>query len=73
MTHLAGHPTHPAPAVYSRLGNMMIMIAFITTNSGLVPLIEGLCAQILCFCGFEHQSQKQRSTRPGHGDHIEMP
>jgi len=27
----------------------MMMIAFITTNSGLVPLIEGLCAQILCF------------------------
>jgi len=24
----------------------MIMIAFITINSGLVPLIEGLCAQI---------------------------
>jgi len=28
------------------------MIAFITINSGLVPLIEGLCAQILYF-GFE--------------------
>jgi len=25
---------------------MMMMIAFITINSGLVPLIEGLCAQI---------------------------
>jgi len=25
-----------------------MMIAFITINSGLVPLIEGLCAQILC-------------------------
>ena len=25
----------------------MMMIAFITINSGLVPLIEGLCAQIL--------------------------
>ena len=25
---------------------MMMMIAFITTSSGLVPLIEGLCAQI---------------------------
>ena len=24
----------------------MMMIAFITINSGLVPLIEGLCAQI---------------------------
>jgi hypothetical protein len=28
---------------------MMMMIAFSTTNSGLVPLIEGLCAQILYF------------------------
>jgi len=28
---------------------MMMMIAFITINSGLVPLIEGLCAQILYF------------------------
>jgi len=27
----------------------MMMIAFITINSGLVPLIEGLCAQILYF------------------------
>ena len=27
----------------------MRMIAFITMNSGLVPLIEGLCAQILYF------------------------
>jgi len=26
---------------------IMMMIAFVTTNSGLVPLIEGLCAQIL--------------------------
>jgi len=26
---------------------MMMMIALITTNSALVPLIEGLCAQIL--------------------------
>ena len=26
---------------------MMMMIAFITIISGLVPLIEGLCAQIL--------------------------
>jgi len=25
-----------------------MMIAFITINSGLVPLIEGLCAQIFC-------------------------
>jgi len=25
----------------------MMMIAFITINSGLVPLIEGLCNQIL--------------------------
>jgi len=25
----------------------MMMIAFININSGLVPLIEGLCAQIL--------------------------
>jgi len=29
--------------------NLMMMIAFITINSGLVPLIEGLCAQILYF------------------------
>ena len=28
---------------------MMMMIAFITINSGLVPLIEGLRAQILYF------------------------
>jgi len=27
----------------------MMMIAFITINGGLVPLIEGLCAQILYF------------------------
>jgi len=27
------------------IGVSMIMIAFITVNSGLVPLIEGLCAQ----------------------------
>jgi len=27
----------------------MMMIAFITVNSVLVPLIEGLCAQILYF------------------------
>jgi len=25
----------------------MMMIAFITINSGVVPLIEGLCAQVL--------------------------
>jgi len=28
---------------------MMMMIAFITRNSGLVPLIEGLCAQLFNF------------------------
>jgi len=28
---------------------MMMMIAFITIKSGLVPLIEGLYAQIFCF------------------------
>jgi len=28
---------------------MMKIIAFITINSGLVPFIEGLCAQILYF------------------------
>jgi len=28
---------------------LMTMIAFITMKSGLVPLIEGLCAQILRF------------------------
>jgi len=27
-------------------GNAMMMIAFITIKSSLVPLIEGLCAQI---------------------------
>jgi len=27
----------------------MMMIAFITINGGLLPLIEGLCAQILYF------------------------
>ena len=31
---------------------MMIMIAFITIKSGLVPLIQGLCAQI-CYFRFE--------------------
>ena len=30
----------------------MMMISFITINSGLVPLIEGLCSQIMTF-GFE--------------------
>jgi len=30
----------------------MMMIAFITMNGGLVPLIEGRCTQILYF-GFE--------------------
>jgi len=28
---------------------MMMMIAFISIERGLVPLIEGLCAQILYF------------------------
>ena len=28
---------------------MIMVIAFITINGGLVPLIEGLCAQILYF------------------------
>jgi len=28
---------------------MMMLIALVTINSGLVPLIEGLCAQILFF------------------------
>jgi len=28
---------------------MMMMISFITINSGFVPLIESLCAQILYF------------------------
>jgi hypothetical protein len=28
---------------------MMMITAFITINSGLVPLVEGLCAQILYF------------------------
>jgi len=31
---------------------MMKMIAFISINSGLVPLIDGLCSQIMTF-GFE--------------------
>ena len=30
----------------TREGGMMMMIAFITMNSGLVLLIEGICAQI---------------------------
>jgi len=30
-------------------GRKMMTIAYITINSGLVPLIEGLCAQILYF------------------------
>jgi len=29
--------------------SMLMMIAFTTIKSGLVPLIEGLCAQILYF------------------------
>jgi len=36
----------------SRVTNLMMMIAFITMNGGLVPLIESLCPQILYF-GFE--------------------
>jgi len=31
------------------LPQVMMMITFITINSGLVPLIDGLCAQILYF------------------------
>jgi len=31
---------------------MIMMIAYITIKSGLVPLIEGLCAQT-CYFGFE--------------------
>jgi len=31
------------------LSLMIMMIAFITINSGLVPLIEGLCAEVLYF------------------------
>ena len=34
--------------IYAGLRVLMI-VAFITINSGLVPLMEGLCAQILCF------------------------
>jgi len=30
---------------------MMMMIAFSTIKSGLVPLIEGLCAQIILYFG----------------------
>ena len=36
-------------ALQSLFEEMMMMIAFITINSGVVPLIEGLCAQILFF------------------------
>jgi len=31
------------------MAHRMMMIAFIIINSGLVPLIEGLCAQISYF------------------------
>ena len=37
------HPKHPSE------GSTLMMIAFITINSGFVPLFEGLCAQILFF------------------------
>ena len=35
-----------------KIGVMMMMIDFITLKSSLVPLIEGLCAQI-CYFRFE--------------------
>jgi len=35
--------------IWLRIALKMMVIAFITINSGLVPLIEGLCAQILYF------------------------
>jgi len=32
-----------------RVASLMMLITFITINSSLVPLIEGLCARTLCF------------------------
>jgi len=34
------------PGSWDCVQSLMMMIAFITIKSGLVPLIEGLCAQI---------------------------
>ena len=60
---------------------MMMMIAFVTINSGLVPLIEGLCAQIyylrfeiigglrshlLLFFGRENMLQKKAVSPRSH-------
>jgi len=46
----------------------MMMIAFITINSGLVPLIKGLCAQrlydelaLLLLCRFIHYTKLPRA------------
>ena len=35
-----------SPSASTEVVHMMMMIAFITIKSSLVPLIEGLCAQI---------------------------
>jgi len=37
------------PGVDNKKSAHMMMIAFTTINSGLVPFIQGLCAQILNF------------------------
>ena len=42
--HLSPYTLRPARCSVRTL--LMMMIAFITINSGLVPLIEGVCAQI---------------------------
>ena len=59
----------------SKSGNLMMMIAFITVRSSLVPLIEGLCAQIyfrfeisvvcvhiFCFSFSEEKNVKEKSS-----------
>jgi len=44
-----GKTIHNVGGLACILGLMMMIPAFITTNSGLVPLIEDLCAEILYF------------------------
>ena len=46
------HGTYEWAMSHMNESRHMIMIAFITINSGLVPVIEGLYAQIL-YCRFE--------------------
>jgi len=60
-------PHHATEERDNAAGLMMMMIAFITINSGLVPLIEGLCAPrlydepaLLLLCRFTHYTKLPR-------------